>query len=299
MPVPSLPAGSHCGLGSVQPQECDKGSFSASAQQASCTACQPGYYQNSTGATSCYPCARGHWCTADTPIPCSENTYNANPLAHLVTNCTRCPERTTTLGVSGASGIDACRCQKSFYLSPEGRDTSSDPACVDRCCTCPIGTDCSAGAILLERLPINPGYFRLSSDAIDVRRCPDAAAGCSGASTCRESTSGCRGGDDPTNPCLDGLAGTFCRQCSNESFYYIPAEESKGAHCAACEDAVANGFGSAMLLFLVGLGLASLGCAAAARFYRGSRGAKYRRYVKVAVYEYKILNKLKILIGEQ
>ena len=53
-----------------------------------------------------------------------------------------------------------------------------------------------------------------------------------------------------------------------------------------------------MLLFLIGLGLASLGCAAAARFYRGYGAAKYRRFVRVVANECRLLNKLKILIGE-
>ena len=118
------PQGHYCGLGSVQPQGCDTGSFSDSPGQALCTPCKAGYYQNSTSATSCYPCAKGHWCTADTPIPCSENTYNTNPLAHRVTNCTRCPERTSTLTLSFRTSADDCFCSAEYYRAPSSMDLS-------------------------------------------------------------------------------------------------------------------------------------------------------------------------------
>ena len=46
------------------------------------------------------------------------------------------------------------------------------------CALCPVGTNCS-GAATLDRLPIQPGYWRLDATTTDVRKCPDAAANCS------------------------------------------------------------------------------------------------------------------------
>ena len=143
-----------------------------------------------------------------------ENTYNEYSGSSLVTDCTRCPERTSTLGRSGQTSVDACFCAPLFYLAPETMDVASRDECLDRCCTCPVGSDCSGGAITLADLPILPGYFRRSFDHIDVRRCPDAAANCRGGkSTCLSTTSACQGGRSHDAICRPGLTGIFCRSC--------------------------------------------------------------------------------------
>ena len=85
-------------------------------------------------------------CTSDAQIPCSENTYNPEPGAHLITNCTRCTERTSTLGRAGASSADACSCSADFYLAPEWIDWRNMDECKagsynTRCCVCPIGSE--------------------------------------------------------------------------------------------------------------------------------------------------------------
>ena len=66
--------------------------------------------------------------------------------------------------------------------------------------------------IRLSTLPIKAGYYRLSPHTTDVRRCPDAAIGCSDNAACDESLSGCRGGNvsDGNGLCHDGLTGVFC-----------------------------------------------------------------------------------------
>ena len=76
------------------------------------------------------------------------------------------------------------------------------------------------------------------------------------------------------------------------------SEETKGAHCAACEDALTNGLTSVMMLSLVGLGIVLFLCASAMRTCHGYHASKARRLAIMAVHEFKILNKLKILIGE-
>ena len=65
--------GSACSTGSVVPQRCAAGSFAATKGQAQCVGCPPGRYQASEGATACDTCKPGFWCTADVPVPCSEN----------------------------------------------------------------------------------------------------------------------------------------------------------------------------------------------------------------------------------
>ena len=65
------------------------------------------------------------------------------------------------------------------------------------CVLCPVGTNCSGGATM-DRLPIQPGYWRLEANTDDVQKCPDADANCStnfGTPSCM-STSACVGGTD-------------------------------------------------------------------------------------------------------
>jgi hypothetical protein len=162
--------GTYCPVGSENENNCSAGTFNSLPGQLRCHACAKGYYQQFAGATACSACVPGHWCSTDTQIRCSENTWNPYSLSNQVTDCTRCPERTSTLGQSGVTSIEACFCEPGFFLAPvQGFDTSTIKGCKDRCCVCPIGTDCSAGAIHLARLPLKQGYFRLSANDVDVR----------------------------------------------------------------------------------------------------------------------------------
>ena len=114
-------------------------------------------------------------------------------------------------------------------------DVASRDECLDRCCTCPVGSDCSGGAITLADLPILPGYFRRSFDHIDVRRCPDAAANCRGGkSTCLSTTSACQGGRSHDAICRPGLTGIFCRSCVEADEYFSSAERGVNATCKPC-----------------------------------------------------------------
>ena len=119
------------------------------------------------------PCQEGYWCTSDAQIACSENTYNPLPKASHQTNCTRCPERTTTLALSARTSVEDCSCSEGFYFAPDNHTEGRDEQCTARCCTCPVGTTCDTGSISLAMLPLERGYFRLARDSIDVRRCPD------------------------------------------------------------------------------------------------------------------------------
>ena len=132
----------------------------------------------------------------------------------------------STLGINNAISREQCSCAATYYSAPdehiEGRDSckGTDGKAVP-CCTCPIGSICEGGGISLGDLPIYPGFYRRSPDSVDVRRCPDAAANCSGLSQCLYSSSGCRGGDNHSTICQEGLAGIYCLLCTEDYSFYV------------------------------------------------------------------------------
>ena len=178
-------------------------------------------------------------------------------------------------------------------------------ACLDRCCTCPIGTNCQDEALLpitLADLPILPGYYRLSSDQIDVRRCPDAATNCpSGQSACADSTSACRGGRDADAICQSGLNGTFCRACAMPSSYYVSAKTGRVARCELCEDALSNGLKSSFGILSIVSGVVVLAGAIFVGFERGNRREWLFKWLHnlwaAAIDTYRLPDQIKILIG--
>ena len=141
------------------------------------------------------------FCTGGKKIMCSQNTWQPFEKRFLQTQCEPCPERTNTLGQSAATGYDQCVCGDGLYRAPrwhaanapteaqfqaserewlasKNRDACQDPRGIVRtdlpetCCICPVGTNCNVGGIPLTALPLRAGYFRLSEDSSDVRRCP-------------------------------------------------------------------------------------------------------------------------------
>ena len=178
-------------------------------------------------------------------------------------------------------------------------------ACLGRCCTCPIGANCQDEALLpitLADLPILPGYYRLSSDQIDVRRCPDAATNCpSGQSACGNSTSACRGGRDFDAICRPGLNGTFCRACATPSSYYVSAKSGRVARCELCEDALPNGLKSSFGILAIVSGVVVLAGAIYMGFKRGNRRERLPKWLHnlwaAAIYTYRLPDQIKILIG--
>jgi hypothetical protein len=118
---------------------------------------------------------------------------------------------TTTTRKAGTRALPcAARAVSRLELSPRSRRfrACSQLTVSVHTATAAVGTGCTYGSISLTELPLERGYFRLSRGTVDVRRCPDAAANCSGRSHCAESTSGCKGGDGAV--CMPGLNGTFC-----------------------------------------------------------------------------------------
>ena len=289
------PAGSSCALGSTEPSRCLPGTYTDESNQSRCLTCSPGDFTSNTGSTSCQRCAPGMWCTSAAQIPCSENTYNPDAGAYLITNCTRCPERTTTLGRDAQTSVDGCSCSVGFYKAPPDFVVGRDE-CIDQCCSCPVsGTRCTNGSITLIDLPIAPGYFRPSDGSVDVRRCPDAAVNCSGRSECAWSTSGCQGGRDG-NLCREGLTGTFCRSCVEDFHFYQPAETGVNAHCKPCVN-VSSSRGGTLLIAAASVALAAIVVVLVVR-----RLTPERKQRVVAAWHYMVdvhtlPTKLKIVIG--
>lgn len=102
---------------------------------------------------------------------------------------------------------------------------------------CKTGSSCSANVtgVTLETLPLMPGYYRVSNDSDDLRRCPDFG-----------DSSGCVGGVSlGEGPCKEWLTGPYCRLCNvtDRSRYFNPDRSA----CLVCEgDAgapLAIGFG--------------------------------------------------------
>ena len=282
---------------------CATGTFAGSNGSDACLPCSPGTYSDQIGATTCAICEPGYYCTTETPIMCSQNTYNPNPGAYLSTNCTGCPGRfTSTLGFEGRTSIDDCACSRTFFLAPLTMNlTGMEDECEERCCACPIGTDCPGG-VTLANMRVIPGYYRRSPDQLDVRRCPDASTNCRpGESICADSTSACRGGRNATNAtsemCHPGLTGVFCRACVEHFEFFVQAEKGVDAHCEPCENAVSSGLWIGAVIAIVGI-VTILVMAAAARYYNHHvRRLDFQRIWTLLVDTYSVPNKIKILIA--
>ena len=225
----ACPKGSYSDAsGAPSCQLCPAGKYQSGAGGTACTTCGwysycpvgtatpipcgPVSYQPTTGATAetdCQPCPAGHWCTAGRQIPCVPNTYlpglSRADFTEIITNgnvhldrrqtCTPCPANTTTDGAEGRASVWDCVCKATYFAT-----NAFDPDSTEgfHCRPCPVGTSCTAAGTTLAALPIRAGYFRLNEGSDDVRRCPDAAANCSYAPECPESTSACRGTLAPT-----------------------------------------------------------------------------------------------------
>jgi hypothetical protein len=110
------PSGFFAGIGQSAAEACPIGTFASGNCSISCGACPPGTFADAIASTACRWCSPGSWCSADRQIPCAESTYNSEPGASLITNCTRCPERTSTNEVTGATSAANCSCSVDFYL---------------------------------------------------------------------------------------------------------------------------------------------------------------------------------------
>jgi len=229
-------------LGTSSEEPCSIGEFSASTRAPGCDRCIPGTFQDKHGQSACTACKPGFWCTAEQAVPCAEDTYQ--PLANQFeqTSCSPCSRNSTTDSRRNCSSISVCGCVEGFY---EHNMTQKWITGQVDCRVCPSGSDCHSVGTALSNVPIKRGYFRLTKDSVDIRRCPDAASGCSNKPECEESNSGCLGSVDrdkmasevQENLCRPGLAGPFCRLCNlTDAVYYAAATNEEPARCVTCRN---------------------------------------------------------------
>ena len=292
---------------------CTAGTHTSTFGSERCETCVQGTYSKQARATNCTVCEAGHWCSATDQIPCSLNTFNVNQSSHLITDCVRCPPRTSTLDKDAAESPDDCVCGDDYYRAfvehVQGRrGCTLHPQGGAGCCMCPVGTACPGGTSLSD-LPLRRGYFRLNSGSSDVRRCPDSAANCTGRNECPWSTSGCYGGPNASEVCRPTLTGVFCRSCESDDHYYVQAAPGKPAHCLSCAGVVGRAFTTegnmvalwiiiAIVLTLITLAVCSArGLPAWMHARRRRLQQLLVRLGRTAAREYTVLNKLKILIG--
>ena len=286
------PPGFASALGSGWPTPCPLGFYANSPGQSECTPCAEGTFQDSIGQTTCVLCQPGFWCSAKEAVSCPKDTYNPKDGQTSQVACRSCPGNSITRGLQGQTGVAACLCKVGYY-EYTGNQTE--------CRECPAGSECSTPGTVLRDLPIKRGYFRLSLNSSDVRRCPDAATNCSDdSSECLGSTSGCRGTAYPSTASATGchptLWGPFCQLCNpslGQDVYYVPAQQSEVAKCKACEETLTK---TAVIAIAGAVGVVCGGCL----LHLFSRLCLSPRHREQLAYAWKRFNpgvKLKILIA--
>jgi len=276
----STPAGYFSAAAATESQPCPSGSYSSGKAPSACAECEGGKFQPGTGQTACLECTPGLYCPPGSPNPLGCESGASLPNAQ-------------TTGLM-ADSPDNCVCQAGYY------DAGSNISGLV-CRTCPSGSVCPSPGATLYTLPILPGYYRPHRRSVDVRKCVDAFRNCSGDLVCPTSTSGCTGtvgeNSDRGNGCNDGLDGVYCLLCAKRReslYYYIPATDSKRAHCRECDNAAE--------LWIVAVASAAVGAlavgAALMKLYRAYMVGVTRRATLARAW--RILSphvKLKILVG--
>ena len=300
------PAGFACRGGQNAPALCPSGHFCPQGvpSEVPCAFGTFNTLQGQSAASACLICPSGFWCGSGqvNPQACPDNTYSDDLGAKNSSSCKRCPGNAITLGQNTTS-IAQCICGASLF------DEIVSEADI-HCTLCPPGGDCSSPpskGIDLHTIPIRRGYYRLDNSSTDVRRCPDASAGCSGRSECEQSHSGCFGsleGDDEnvtvrhnTPLCRAGLQGVFCMLCSSSEEFYIAADNAEVAHCETCSQ-VAVESTSVVVAIMLATALAVTTCVVLAtrRLSPAWKRRALRSYRKMIV-TYSLHNKVKICIG--
>ena len=200
------PTGHACAAGTVEPQRCSPGTYASSTGNPSCSECVLGVGFNSKfGQSECSICPAGSYSTnilSCTPCPlgewCAQGVSMGTPCA-LVDG--------TTLG-EGASSEAECVCKASLYMR---LNEAGNRACVE----CPMGVDCDSAGVTLEKLPIEPGYWRASDSSAVVLTCYIGEA--------------CIGGTNLSDYCDAAYVGPFCNECA------LGFHKSSINRCEKCE----------------------------------------------------------------
>lgn len=77
----------------------------------------------------------------------------------------------------GSTSASECVCLETYYNTLE-RDANQSADSKPLCAPCMSGALCTDIGVRLETLPLRIGYYRMALTTTNVRRCPDASAGC-------------------------------------------------------------------------------------------------------------------------
>ena len=239
----ACPKGNSCPAGSEQPSACTPASYANQTKLPFCARCAAGTYQRDEGMTACdlcpvsawcaegssaptpceagtfggrpglqhakqcTECPAGSWCSAGVLIPCGTATYNNQRGSSNQGSCTQCPEN--AVSVQGASRVAECECNAGYYNAGSHSEIS--------CVPCGPGVVCKVRGVTVATLPLEAGYWRLSTESTEIKRCPDAAHG---------DDSACVGGSGPaatrrqlggSNACRASTTGPYCQVCDAEA----------------------------------------------------------------------------------
>ena len=249
------PAGFTCGGGEVGvvPVACPEAHYCPEGSSAP-TPCDAGTYGGSERlqrAEECTECPAGSWCSAGVLIPCGNGTYNKKPGASNQGACEQCPDN--AVSVQGASRVAECQCNAGYY---NARSASETPECV----LCGAGAVCKVRGVTVATLPLKAGYWRLSPESTEIKRCPDAA---------HDSDSACVGGDGTSTPaktrrqlgssnaCRDTTTGPYCQLCDDGSGSRLYYSRSTRA-CKECTGDLVVPISTAVGIAVVLAGLGAL-----------------------------------------
>ena len=176
---------------------CTAGRASVGSGSATCAACRAGMF-SSSGASSCSECPPGRFAANDESL-----------------SCEICGE-----GSEPTDSKDKCVCSVGMYTLNRSR---LNPTCEP----CPSRVICTDTDQLLQEWQLKPGFWRHSTDTLEIRRCPEYHA-CLGGQFVNTTDSMCRQGHRGPlcEVCQDGWAKTSDQLCA------VCPPEDKGMNLA-------------------------------------------------------------------
>ena len=202
-----------------------------------------------------------------TPAPCAVDTY-ADSVGSAT--CSPCPAFSSTLSMSGASSVSACKCGEGYFMQalagtsfcaqcPVGTSTAVPGAttraaclCVDgkyldptdgQCKACIDGALCTGFGTTLATLDVQPGFWRSSYNSTKISRCPTEDLCRGGNQSCGDLW--CSGGDESIigTACRNGHMGAWCQVCQDN--YYLSSGVCQ--ECGGGSEAITLGVPMAVL----------------------------------------------------
>ena len=257
----------------------DQGTYSRYSSS-SCTACEPGKYNDEEGASSCTKCAAGKLSNSSGATACEKcspgryQSFTGNTkcekasAGHYVSDSGSSTYQTCVSPSTSDAGATICSlCVADYYHHPGKacKDIDDDTVCETEileggnCMVCPglcsslivpvntqrscvfsDGAECDRAGTTIRKLFIKQGYYRFSTDDHHVYECMFP-------DMCRGSSSNITF-ESPSNVtfesrCREGSGGPECGVCKRD-FYFSTSFE----RCEPCSDATSNS-----TLFILGI----------------------------------------------